>query len=499
VTGLTNGVTYTFTVAADNAAGTGPASAPATAIASTTPDAPTGLQVVPGDGTITLSWGAPSYDGGSAITSYEVSTDSGGTWQPVPGGASTLTYTAGSLTNGSTYNVSVRALNVNGAGAQMAFVAATPAAVPGPPAIISATPGNSQVQVVFTTPASDGGSTITGYTVTATPVSSGTPITMSGTASPITVTGLTNGVSYNFTVAATNDTGTGPASTALSATPFTTSDSPRSVKATPGNGQVVLSWTTPAFNGGSPITNYEVSSDNGATWTPLSPANPAATSYTFTGLTNGTSSVFAVRAVNAGGNSPAAKASATPRTVPAAPTGVTLTPGNGQLTVKFTPPADNGGSPILHYLVTVTPVGGGSPITVTGTASPITVPGLAGGASYTVTVAAVNAAGQSVASQLVTGRVPLAPTPSPTPSPTPTLSPTSPPPTPSQSPGGSGDSGGSGNSGGKLAGSGQDTGTHLVISFGLLAAASLCLLGRRYYLHMPRNPRGYQAKHSKLH
>lgn len=62
---------------------------------------------------------------------------------------------------------------------------------------------NQQATVSFTAPTDDGGSAITGYTVTSTPGG----ITATGVASPITVTGLTNGTSYTFTVHATNDIG----------------------------------------------------------------------------------------------------------------------------------------------------------------------------------------------------------------------------------------------------------------------------------------------------
>lgn len=82
--------------------------------------------------------------------------------------------------------------------------------LPGAPTGVSATAGNTRATVVFTPPASDGESTITSYTVTSSPGN----ITMSGISSPITVTGLSNGTAYTFTVAATNAIGTGPPSRA---------------------------------------------------------------------------------------------------------------------------------------------------------------------------------------------------------------------------------------------------------------------------------------------
>ena len=94
----------------------------------------------------------------------------------------------------------------------------------------------------------------------------------------------------------------------------TTPNAPRNFTATSGNGQVTLAWTAPTSNGGGAITRYEVSSNGGATWVTAS----SSTNHTFTGLTNGTSYAFRVRAVNSAGNGTVASATATP-TAPVLP------------------------------------------------------------------------------------------------------------------------------------------------------------------------------------
>jgi hypothetical protein len=102
------------------------------------------------------------------------------------------------------------------------FSGSTPSgSVPDAPVIGTATAGNAQASVPFTQPASNGGSTIISYTATSSPGSITGTLTQAGSGT-ITVSGLTNGTAYTFTVTATNATGTGAASAASnSVTPIT--------------------------------------------------------------------------------------------------------------------------------------------------------------------------------------------------------------------------------------------------------------------------------------
>jgi hypothetical protein len=157
-----------------------------------------------------------------------------------------------------------------------------------------------------------------------------------------------------------------------------------------GDASAIVSFTAPA-TGGSAITGYTVTATpaSGSALTRSASSSP----YTFTGLTNGTAYTFTVKATNAigTGSDSTASSAVTPTTTPGAPTGVTPTASEGQVSVAFTA-GSTGGSTITGYTVTATPTSG-SAVTVAGTVSPIVVTGLTAGTAYTFKVKATNAVG----------------------------------------------------------------------------------------------------------
>jgi len=390
VTGLINGTAYTFTVKATNAVGTGVASVASASITpATVPGAPTGVVATKGNLSAQVAFVAPASNGGAVITGYTITVISGGktvkTLLPSLANPTTIT----GLTNGTAYTFTVKATNAVGTGAaSVVSTPVTPAAVPGAPTAVVATRLNASAKVTFTPPASKGGSPITSYTVTSTP---GGKIA-TGVASPLAVTGLTNGTAYTFTVKATNASGSSFASTpSNSVIPATVPGAPTIGVVTKGNASALVVFTAPVSTGGSAITSYTVTS---------TPGNKIATGtkspLTVTGLTNGTAYRFTVKATNAVGSGVASalSASVTPAPVPGVPTGVVATKGNASASVAFIKPVSTGGSAITSYTVTSTP--GGK--TVTGTKSPLAVTGLTNGTAYTFTVKATNASGPSFAS-----------------------------------------------------------------------------------------------------
>ena len=412
MTGLVYGSVYAFQVVATNAFGDSVASESSASFRVTSPpDPPTSVVAVGANASAQISW-QPAVSNGDPVTSYKAVAVQDSTKFCVAvaplNGALPNACTVTGLTNGSNYSFTVVATNGTGSSSSSAASATIrPAGPPLPPTLVTAVGAISSARVSWNASAANG-SSVTQYTarsIQEPTKSCSTDSTLGVPATTCVVLGLTNGSSSTFVVTATNLAGTSGLSNASASTFIGGApDAPSAVEAVAGIGQISVTWTAPASNG-RPITSYVVSSVQMPVKTcsyTVPTGVPAANSCIVTGLTNGTSYSFTVKATNALGTSTASSPSAlvAPSSVPGPPTAVSAIAGDAQATVSWTKPTSAGAVITTYTVSTVqTPIKScTSSALFTAPATSCVVTGLTNGTSYTFVVTATNAVGTSIPS-----------------------------------------------------------------------------------------------------
>lgn len=434
IEGLTNGQTYAVRIRAVNGYGGGDAAGPVSATPNPrVPDGPRNLKYVAGNRSATVSFTAP-YDGGSPIVAYQASIDG---WRDLTGVSTSADGKVTGMLTGleplKGYSLAVRAVNAVGPGAMSTevlfmMVEGTPNA----PAL-AVTAGDATLRLTVTPGAWTGGTSTYQYSLSG-GVWTDLPATAATT--PTTLTGLINGQTYRVRVRAVNAWGDGEPSAPIDATPAAASSpspsspspsspspspstsstptpststpattvpgAPSGLAATGGDTTAALTFSAPATTGGSAIVGYEASTDGGTSWAALTTTGTGPYQATITGLTNGTAYQVMVRALNAAGAGAASapvsvtpQVFAAPNTRPEPPTGVSVTAGTAQLVVSWTASVSSG---VTGYTATARP-GGATCTTTTQTSCVI---GGASDTSYTVSVVATSAEGDSEAATAAT-------------------------------------------------------------------------------------------------
>lgn len=435
--GLSSGTQYSVEVKARNTEGYG-LSATAIQVVPGRPSAPEDVVALGLLASTQVTWAAPAHDGGAAVQSYVVKVYSTGT-STVVGSAvvtSGLTSTISSLTNGTTYDVTVTASQAADGLSLLGLESDRVEVVPGRPATptgVSAAAANlptgTKVRVTWNKVPDVSGITVSGYEIKHVlgAVSTSVAVAVSACgASTCTydVPSLTNGSEYTFSVRAKTSTASwGLYSSTVTATPIGATSAP-TVAATPDDTTAAIAVGEPASLNGSAVTSYTASialSSGGAAIETVT-LDPTDATYTFQNLTNGTSYRVSVMATNEAGESAAGTATVVPATNAGAPTNVRARPGS--IIVTWDAPASTGGATITEYMITVTSEDGfqsdylASSATNSATTSGCSVAGrtctilkvitsdsdglyvdIPADVTYTVEIVAVNSAGNSPPSE----------------------------------------------------------------------------------------------------
>jgi fibronectin type 3 domain-containing protein len=349
------GESYFYKVAARNAAGIGEFTQAVLVKALGLPGMPGSFDIVAGDHQCTLSWQPPAVDGGSMLLGYRV-------YRGLAPDAMLLLaskandqieHQDASLANGRPYFYCVAAFTEVGEGPPTITAEATPFGLPGRPVGLEVAAGSGQNELIWDPPADDGGSQVLGYVILWSEVDGpvGTPFRI-GNVTSFAHTGLENGVTYEYQVRAVNKAGDGSVSEAARGTPLGAPGAVRDLTVENDESGVVLRWTPPIDWGGAVELAYVVL--RGSSEDVVEPlANVTdATEYTDAAVETGTTYYYRVQASNLLGSGPPSSARSVVRTTPPGPVaGFAARPGDGRVVLEWSPPASDGGSAVLEYVV----------------------------------------------------------------------------------------------------------------------------------------------------
>ena len=332
----------------------------------------------------------------------------------------------GNLTRGHSYKVQVAARNLAGPSTRSQARTFT-FGVPQAPTITNVEFGTSRLTVTFKAPADNGGSDLTSFMIYANGRSVPLAKLWLGESLPekqqaeggwalaqlvadstdtyeVVLDGLANGSTYSIQATAWNEFGESSLSEPMSATPATIAGAPTAVKAVAkSDTEASLTWTAPAYNGGSEIVGYAVnvfddagnavSADSGVSVT------VAGNSASITGLTKGGGYYFTVQArtsvkeLGTEGRSNTIKTFYDPGqpVITECNSYVQASGNKYDLQVNWEPPADNGGTPILGYNVYYGATKANGSVLIKGTG--FTITGLGYSRNFSIVVEAVNSVG----------------------------------------------------------------------------------------------------------
>jgi titin len=408
---VTNGILYSYQITAVSSIGESDPSDRVSATLLSTPSPPRNLAGVYGDNYVFLEWETPLDDGGTEITQLTLyKGPDEGSLEPIMNLSTTRSnYNDSEVNPGNNYFYAISCFNSEGESDLSNIVSGVPKTLPLTPLDFSYNTGNGFVQLSWAPPSFDGGSPIINYTVYK-------GIFTIGYIFPNTIldqtnlefndTDVENGVHYIYSLKTSTLIGDSQRTEELMATPTGPPLPPVNLSCTSGDGFVEITWEQPESDGGISVTGYSIEKKEGPN-TRLIDLNGMTLIYRDNDVTNGDQYSYRIRSINPAGDSSFTES------IDCIPLGKPSTPLNLEYKVRryfslvsWSPPEDNGGSPITSYRL----FRNGSLISeLSATITTYNDTEVAPGINYHYSVSAVNSEGESIKSDSITIGIPEIP------------------------------------------------------------------------------------------
>ncbi len=356
------GVDFFYAVIATNGKGAGPPSNIASARSFTVPDAPLNLTFVLDLDSVTLSWEAPSFNGGLPLREYRL-------YRSVHGGPTTLrkvigpsvtTFEDSEVEDGTVYTYLLTSFNDFGKSKASATVTVRTHAAPSPPSAVHHTYGDLFVRLGWEAPEDDFGLPVAYYNIYR--AEANEPRQLVGNASAVARALVDEdvevGVAYVYTVTAVNAKGESAPSEEHDAMVMVRPWRPLGVAARAEVSAVRVTWSPPAYDGASPVLGYWVYHEVGpGEWANVGGVfvegrDDVPLVFLHDAPYDGTARRYRVTAFNAEGESDPSEVAATKSyDVPFAPRDPHIEWGDGELTVDWQAPTEDGGTAIVSFTV----------------------------------------------------------------------------------------------------------------------------------------------------
>ena len=357
-----------------------------------------------GDRKVFLQWMPPSDTGGLPMAEYNIYSGLGKYNLTFLDSTIGINYTHGGLVNGQTYYYRINSATFAGENVSSPLVNATPLGVPSGPMEFHLMGGDGEVRLHWSGPLFTGGTNISGYNIYR-GMDEGNLSFLAQTPGNVNTyndASVGNGLTYFYSIRALNPLWEGESTEVLYATPAGLPDPPRNLNVHPYRDRIFLNWNPPGHNGGEPITGYKIYRGNDLEDQDYLTTVGIETNYSDKkDISMGTRYYYRISAVNDNGEGNLSNlVNTTPLAPPGGPVGFTWEGGDGWIALSWNNPNDDGGTPVVRFLLhKFSPGGGNESISIPAAQLSYLDQNVVNGMPYRYRVSAVNLVGEGETSE----------------------------------------------------------------------------------------------------